>query len=58
MTTMKKYILTFMIGCLGLLTSCIGDLDTMPLDDNNLVSEKVYSSKEGYMGVLANVTAH
>ncbi len=53
MTTMKKYILTFMIGCLGLLTSCIGDLDTMPLDDNNLVSEKVYSSKEGYMGVLA-----
>lgn len=57
MKTMKKYILMFMIGCLGLMTSCIGDLDTMPLDDNNLVSEKVYSSKEGYMGVLAKCYA-
>lgn len=47
----------FMVGCLGLMTSCIGDLDTMPLDDNNLVSEKVYSSKEGYMGVLAKCYA-
>ena len=54
---MKKYILMFMIGCLGLMTSCIGDLDTMPLDDNNLVSERVYSSKEGYMGVLAKCYA-
>ncbi len=56
MKTMKKYILMFMVGCLGL-TSCIGDLDTMPLDDNNLVTEKVYSSKEGYMGVLAKCYA-
>ena len=24
------------------LVSCLGDLDTMPLDDNQLVSEKVY----------------
>ena len=47
----------FMVGCLGLMTSCIGDLDTMPLDDNNLVTEKVYSSKEGYMGVLAKCYA-
>ena len=57
MKTMKKYILMFMVGCLGLMTSCIGDLDTMPLDDNNLVTEKVYSSKEGYMGVLAKCYA-
>ena len=56
MKTMKKYILMFMVGCLGL-TSCIGDLDTMPLDDNNLVTERVYSSKEGYMGVLAKCYA-
>lgn len=56
MKTMKKYILIFVIGCLGL-TSCIGDLDTMPLDDNSLVSEQVYSSKEGYMGVLAKCYA-
>ena len=34
-------------------SSCIGDLDTMPLDDNNLVSQKVYSSRDGYVGVLA-----
>lgn len=34
-------------------TSCIGDLDTMPLDDNNLVSEQVYSTTDGYVGVLA-----
>lgn len=35
------------------LTSCLGDLDTMPLDDNQLVSEQVYKTKDGYMGVLA-----
>ncbi len=57
MKTMKKYILIFVIGCLLGLTSCIGDLDTMPLDDNSLVSEQVYSSKEGYMGVLAKCYA-
>lgn len=27
------------------LVSCLGDLDTMPLDDNQLVSEKVYQTK-------------
>ena len=26
------------------LVSCLGDLDTMPLDDNQLVSEKVYQT--------------
>ncbi len=46
----------FVIGCLGL-TSCIGDLDTMPIDDNSLVSEQVYRSKKGYMGVLAKCYA-
>lgn len=35
------------------LVSCLGDLDTMPLDDNQLVSEKVYQTKDGYTGVLA-----
>ena len=28
------------------LVSCLGDLDTMPLDDNQLVSEKVYQTKD------------
>lgn len=50
---MKKIYL-FIVGCLALMTtSCIGDLDTMPLDDNNLVSEQVYSTTDGYIGVLA-----
>ena len=38
---------------LFLLSSCLGDLDTLPLDDNELVGEKVYSTPEGYIGVLA-----
>ncbi|MEF9924619.1 MAG: RagB/SusD family nutrient uptake outer membrane protein [Muribaculaceae bacterium] len=49
---MKKYILSMILGCL-FLTSCIGDLDTMPLDNNQLVSKQVYKTKEGYLGVLA-----
>ncbi len=49
---MKKYIFLLLTGFMCL-TSCVGDLDTMPLDDNQLVGEQVYSSKDGYMGVLA-----
>lgn len=49
-----SFILFFMgIG----LVSCLGDLDTMPLDDNQLVSEKVYQTKDGYTGVLAKCYA-
>ena len=52
---MKKNILkTMLLGILGcLFTSCFSDLDTMPLDDNELVSEKVYQTADGYTGVLA-----
>ena len=43
-----------LLGILGcLFTSCFSDLDTMPLDDNELVSEKVYQTADGYTGVLA-----
>ena len=35
------------------LVSCLGDLDTMPLDDNQLVSEKVYQGRK----VVTEVTA-
>lgn len=38
-------------------TSCISDLDTMPLDDNSLVNAQVYSSRDGYLGVLAKCYA-
>ncbi len=54
---MKKIYIA-LVCCLALMaSSCVGDLDTMPLDDNNLVSQKVYSSKDGYMGVLAKCYA-
>ncbi|MCH4154804.1 MAG: RagB/SusD family nutrient uptake outer membrane protein [Muribaculaceae bacterium] len=49
---MKKYIYALFLSVLCL-TSCTGDLDTMPLDDNQLVSEQVYATSDGYMGVLA-----
>lgn len=48
------FILFFVGACL---VSCLGDLDTMPLDDNQLVSEQVYKTKDGYMGVLAKCYA-
>lgn len=48
----------FMLFFMGAgLVSCLGDLDTMPLDDNQLVSEQVYSTKDGYTGMLAKCYA-
>ena len=45
---MKKILYSLsIIFCLGLtLSSCFGDLDTMPLDESQLVTEKVYSTPE------------
>ena len=56
---MKKIIAySFILFFVGIgLASCLGDLDTMPLDDNQLVSEKVYQTKDGYTGVLAKCYA-
>lgn len=34
-------------------TSCLKDLDTLPLDHNRLVAEDVYATPEGYEGILA-----
>lgn len=59
---MKKYIrrisaaLLMATALLGT-TSCVNDLDTMPLDNNQLVKDQVYSTAEGYMGVLAKCYA-
>lgn len=54
---MKKllYSLSLFLGLT--LSSCFGDLNTMPLDENQLVTEKVYSTPEGYIGVLAKCYA-
>ena len=52
---MKK-IIVYSFNLLFLVTflaSCLGDLDTMPLDNNQLVSDQVYKTKDGYTGVLA-----
>lgn len=52
---MKNYIFGLIAAfmCSVSMTSCFNDLDTMPLDDNQLVSEQVYETADGYMGVLA-----
>lgn len=34
-------------------TSCLSDLDTLPLDNNLLVGEEVYRTADGYKGLLA-----
>lgn len=54
---MKKllYSLSLFLGLT--LSSCFGDLNTMPLDENQLVTKKVYSTPEGYTGVLAKCYA-
>lgn len=52
---MKKFLKNiFLVSCFGIsFTSCFNDLNTMPLDDNQLVTEVVYSTADGYTGVLA-----
>ncbi|MCI2088698.1 MAG: RagB/SusD family nutrient uptake outer membrane protein [Prevotella sp.] len=47
-----KLILFFLV-CTVSLTSCFNDLNTEPLDNNTLVSDEVYSTAEGYTGLLA-----
>lgn len=42
---------------LTLSPACTSDLDTMPLDNNQLVSAQVYADADGYMGVLAKCYA-
>lgn len=39
------------------LSSCLGDLNTLPLDDNQLIKKDVYSTAEGYIGVIAKCYA-
>lgn len=60
---MKKMIkkvvsaLAFTAAVFGVAPGCMSDLDTMPIDDNQLVSEQVYKTADGYMGVLAKCYA-
>jgi len=40
-----------------MLSSCLGDLDTQPLDKNQLVAKDVYETAAGYKGVIAKCYA-
>lgn len=53
-----KYIksILLLLACVSL-TSCFNDLNTEPLDGNTLVSDEVYSTADGYTGVLAKCYA-
>ncbi len=42
---------------MGVLSSCLGDLDTLPIDDNQLVADKLYADPANYKGVLAKCYA-
>jgi hypothetical protein len=58
-TTKYKILLTVAISLMmGVLSSCINDLDTIPLDEEELVSEKVFGSEIGpYQELLAKIYA-
>lgn len=45
-------IISFALGIV-LVSSCVKDLDTLPLDANKLVGEEIYKTAAGYQGVLA-----
>lgn len=57
---MKLYNKLACVASLGLLcftTSCMSDLDTLPLDDSQLTGNIVYSTADGYRSVLAKCYA-
>ena len=57
---MKKYIKISVVAVVSIimsLTSCIKDLDTVPLDKDVITSAKVYQSAANYKRVLAKVYA-
>lgn len=51
------YISTFVIALSMAFTSCINDLDTVPIDEDVVTSEKVYENPNNYINVLAKLYA-
>lgn len=51
-----KYIYTF-LGLTILFSSCLNDLDTEPIDSNQMVNKDVYETAAGYKGILAKCYA-
>ena len=54
--TYRSFILTILCGAL-LFTSCSGDLDTVPLDEDIITAGTVYDDPEAYEQVLAKLYA-
>ena len=50
-------IISILIACCNMFSSCLGDLDTQPLDKNQLVAKDVYETAAGYKGVIAKCYA-
>ncbi|MDR1502684.1 MAG: RagB/SusD family nutrient uptake outer membrane protein [Prevotella sp.] len=50
-------IISILIACCSMFSSCLGDLDTQPLDKNQLVAKDVYETAAGYKGVIAKCYA-
>lgn len=51
----KKYIFTLAAGALLTYSSCTGDLEVQPLDENVVTAEKAYSSNEAYVQGLLKI---
>lgn len=52
----RLYIIPFIILLFSVI-SCVGDLDTEPIDPNIVTTEQIYSKPENYKGVLAKCYA-
>lgn len=53
----SRYLIVLLILICTGFTSCIKDLDTLPMDNNELVAEKLYADPANYKGVLAKCYA-
>lgn len=54
-----KLIKSIMISALALMfTSCLGDLNTLPLNDSDFTSEKAYEDEANYLKALAYINGY
>ena len=54
---MKKLHIIIVVFMMFSITSCVGDLDIKPIDENLNTSDKVFKTDEGYMQLLAKCYA-
>ncbi|HNU78489.1 MAG TPA: hypothetical protein PKM75_08995, partial [Prolixibacteraceae bacterium] len=52
-----KYLLIAFAAMTIALSGCIGDLDTLPLDKDEVTSASVYENPKNYINVLAKLYA-